>query len=152
MHWDREWWFCPLNPCRFICIFLPPPFAWSMVMVWWSKSHKEGASWSDKVSRYDQHPILSWSYMACSGVISGACNWPITLDKQWPTLVHLTLCCYLRRITIGSVQKNIHPKSKYVCGFCFSDQKNLRKKCVNSRDKILRQQCVNKRNSIIFYN
>ena len=44
----------------------------------------------------------------------------------------------------------IHPKSKNICGFHFSVQNNLRKKCVNSHDKILRQQCVNKRNSIMF--
>ena len=30
---------------------------------------------------------------------------------------------------------DMHPKSKNVCGFCFSVQKNLRKKFVNSHDK-----------------
>ena len=45
----------------------------------------------------------------------------------------------------------IHPKSKNVCGFHFSVQNNLRKKCVNSHDKILRQKCVNYRNSIMFF-
>ena len=45
----------------------------------------------------------------------------------------------------------IHPKSKNVCGLHFSVQKNLRKKCVNSHDKILQQKCVNFRNSIMFY-
>ena len=45
----------------------------------------------------------------------------------------------------------IHPKSKNVCGFCFSVQKNLRKKCVNSHDKISRQKCVNHRISIFSF-
>ena len=45
----------------------------------------------------------------------------------------------------------IHTKSKNVCGFCFSVQKNLRKKCVNSHDKISRQKCVNHRISIFSF-
>ena len=44
--------------------------------------------------------------------------------------------------------KAIHQKSRNVCGFCSSVLKNLRKRCVNSHDKILRQKCVNHRNSI----
>ena len=42
----------------------------------------------------------------------------------------------------------IHPKNENVCRFCFSVQKNLRNKCVNSHNKILRQKCINHRNSI----
>ena len=44
----------------------------------------------------------------------------------------------------------IHPKSERVCGFCFSRQKILRKKCANPHDKILRQKCINQSHSIIF--
>ena len=51
-------------------------------------------------------------------------------------------------------QKNYldkHPKSKNVCGFSFSVQRNLRKKYLNFHDKILQLKCVNHKNSIIFH-
>ena len=45
---------------------------------------------------------------------------------------------------------DMHPKSKNVCGFCFSVQKNLQKKWVNFHNKIARQKCIHHRNSTIF--
>ena len=57
--------------------------------------------------------------------------------------VEIFLC---RKILAHHLSTTIHPKKDNVCGFCFSVQKNLRKKCVNSHDKMLRQKCVNHQN------
>ena len=41
----------------------------------------------------------------------------------------------------------LHSKSGNICSDCFSAKTDLRKKCVNRKNKISRQQCVNHRNS-----
>ena len=60
-------------------------------------------------------------------------------------IMRVVLVMMLRKTLIVVLMMNIHPKSKNVCGFCFSVQK-----CINSHNKISRQKCVNQRNSTYF--
>ena len=66
--------------------------------------------------------------------------WHIAILSDWPAV---TFVC---RSTENRLC--IHPKSKKLFGFCFSVQKNLRKKWVNRSDKVLRQKCINYENCV----
>ena len=98
-------------------------------------------------------PLIRWQSVWCPGLredVEGQKRVAsVKTGKMKSTGVRgwALLCGWL--VSKGEVTHQmigIHPKKNNVCGFCFSVWKNLRKKCVNSHDKISRQKCVNHQN------
>ena len=114
----------------------PPPSTRNIIQVLFPTRWKANTARAEIVFKFDFKQNSRWTLLFR---FKFKCN--ITQRKTCPTIcnIHFTH------------EFIIHPKSKKVCGFCFSGHKNLRKKCVNPHDKTSRQKCVNQSNSMIFY-